>query len=132
MYRLLLLFVVACHVAPQDDVRDPWPGTEDIDAFTCDSGAFSIAAPVAGEHYDKSLDVLVDESGLWTQLAVTITDDAGDSYIPIAQSTAPSSLDAGIWWNRDTYHFELAPSTRYELFVSHCAASQTVSFFTSP
>ncbi|HEY1546247.1 MAG TPA: hypothetical protein VGG28_00435 [Kofleriaceae bacterium] len=103
------------------------PIDDDVDAPACDSGQFQIVAPVEGEHYDASLDALVDETALWTQLIVTITDDIGDSYLPTAEST---TYDRGV--NHDTYHFELAASTRYTLAVGHCTTIQTVGFFTSP
>jgi len=104
----------------------------DPDAPSCDIGAFEIAAPRDGLHYDKSLDAVVDESELWAELTLKIGDDLGDTYVPTADTTAPYPGDAGSWWNRDTFHFDLTAGTRYTLTVSHCSMSQTVTFFTSP
>ena len=133
MLRIIALVVplaAACDWTQPDTGGRPPIG--DPDAPSCDIGAFQIAAPLAGIHYDKSLDVLVDESELWASLALRISDDIGDSYIPIADSSAPYAKDAGSWWNLDTFHFELLADTRYTLTVSHCTNIQTVEFFTSP
>ena len=76
--------------------------------------------------------VLVNESELWASLTLTIRDGIGNTYAPISDTTAPYPQDAGYWWNRDTFHFELAANTLYTLTVSHCTKIQTVEFFTSP
>ena len=134
MLRLLapFLLLTACDWTEPDTAGPGHHPISDPDAPTCDIGAFAIAAPRDGLHYDKSLDVLVDESELWAELTVVIGDDIGDTFLPKADSTAPYPGDAGSWWNRDTFHFELASSTRYTLTVSHCTQKQTVTFFTSP
>ncbi|HEY3807219.1 MAG TPA: hypothetical protein VGL61_31675 [Kofleriaceae bacterium] len=131
-FAAIALLLGACRPLPEDDVAQPPFNNQDLDAGQCEPGALQIAAPVAGEHYDKSLDVLVDESALWHDISVTITDDVGDLYDPTAASTQPYPADAGIWSNRDTYHFELAASTRYTLAASHCTTYESVAFFTSP
>ena len=133
MLRIMFALVVplaACDRIPTEG--DDRPPMGDPDAPSCDIGAFEVAVPREGQHYDKSLDVLVDESELWASLTLKIGDDIGDSYIPISDSTARYPSDAGYWWNLDTFHFELAANTRYTLTVSHCTTSQSVSFFTSP
>jgi len=132
MYRYLAVLVLVAGCDRGLDDPRPHPVHSDPDAGQCELGEFAIAAPVDGEHYDKSLDVLVDESELWNELSVTIADDIGDTYLPTSESTEPYPADAGTWWNRDTYHFELAASTRYTLAVSHCSTYQRVAFFTSP
>jgi hypothetical protein len=129
MFALVLPLAACDWTQPDTNGR---PSTEFPDAPSCDIGAFEIAVPREGLHYDKSLDVLVDETELWASLTLKIGDDVGDSYIPTADSSAPYPRDAGSWWNLDTFHFELAANTRYTLTVSHCTTSQSVSFFTSP
>lgn len=133
MLRIMFALVVplaACGGIQTDSNGRPPVG--DPDAPSCDIGAFEIAVPREGLHYDKSLDVLVDESELWASLTLKIGDDVGDTYPPTSDSTAPYSRDAGSWWNLDTFHFELAANTRYTLTVNHCTTIQRVSFFTSP
>ena len=127
----LVLPLAACDWT-QPDTGGRAPMGEFPDAPSCDIGAYEVAVPREGQHYDKSLDVLVDESELWASLTLKIGDDNGDSYIPISDSTARYPSDAGYWWNLDTFHFELAANTRYTLTVSHCTTSASVSFFTSP
>jgi hypothetical protein len=96
-------------------------------------GEFQIAAPRAGQHYDKSLDVIVDESELRYSFTVQIADDQGNSFAPISDTAVPYPPDAGSWWSLDTFHFELAADTRYTATVSVCTQrSQSVEFFTSP
>jgi hypothetical protein len=96
-------------------------------------GAFEIAAPRPGLHYDKSLDVVIDESELRWSFAVAITDDLGTSFAPISDTEVPFPSDAGSWWSLDTYHFELAANTRYTATVTVCDnRTQMVEFFTSP
>lgn len=133
MLRIMFALVVplaACGgIQTDSNGRSP---VGDPDAPSCDIGAFEIAVPREGLHYDKSLDVLVDESELWASLTVQIGDDVGDTYLSISDRTAPYPRDAGSWWNLDTFHFELAANTRYTLTVSHCTMIQRVSFFTSP
>jgi len=135
MLRIMFAVVLplaACDWTQPDTGGRPPMG--DPDAPTCSTGigAYEIAAPREGIHYDKSLDVLVNESELWASLTLKIVDGIGDSYIPISDSSAPYPKDAGSWWNLDTFHFELVANTRYTLTVSHCTDSQTVTFFTSP
>ncbi|HEY1816378.1 MAG TPA: hypothetical protein VGG74_28725 [Kofleriaceae bacterium] len=131
-FAAIAFLLGACRPLPDDDVVQPPSNNQDLDAGQCEPGELAIAAPLAGEHYDKSLDVLVDESDLWQSISVTITDDFGDLYEPTTASTQLYPADAGTWSNRDTYHFELAASTRYTLAVSHCSTYESVPFFTSP
>ncbi|MEO8841265.1 MAG: hypothetical protein ABI591_03765 [Kofleriaceae bacterium] len=126
MLRLLLVLPLAACSGIQTDT----PPIGDPDAASCDLGAFEVAAPHEGLHYDKSLDVLVDETELWAELTVTIGDDGDDSFLPTSDTTAPYAGDAS-WWNLDTFHFELAANTRYTLTVSHCNMIQRVAFFTN-
>ena len=113
---------------------DPGPTTQTPgvlpDAFVACVGAFQVVAPVADLHYDKSLDVYIDESEAQGDLQVTMIDDRGTSYTytDLTFGTDPD----GMYWSRDRYHFELAASHRYDLTVRHCDTSQTITFFTSP
>jgi hypothetical protein len=127
MLRIMFALLAGCGGMQ----TDPSP-MGDPDAPSCDIGAYDVAVPREGIHYDKSLDAIVDESELLGSLTLTIGDDGGDTFLPTANSTAPYPRDAGYWWNLDRFHFELAASTRYTLTVSHCTKSQRVSFFTSP
>ena len=66
MLRILFALVVplaACGGITSDPGH-PFTGEFDA-ALSCDIGAFEIAAPRAGIHYDKSLEVVVNESELW-------------------------------------------------------------------
>jgi hypothetical protein len=133
MLRIMFALVVPLAACEWNQPETDRPPIGDPDAaLTCDLGAFDVAVPREGIHYDKSLDVQVDESELWALLTVTINDDGDNAYLPTSDTTAPYPRDAGSWWNLDTFHFELAANTRYTLSVSHCATVQRVSFFTSP
>ena len=117
----------------QSDSGHPFTGEIDSSTCTITLGDFAIAAPRAGQHYDKSLDVIVDESELRWSLTVRITDDQGHSFAPVSDDAVPFPPDAGSWWSLDTFHFELAANTRYTASVSVCNGRlQTVEFFTSP
>jgi hypothetical protein len=74
-YVLAIAFAACSRAAMHRTFED------DVDAPACDIGELQIAAPVEREHYDASLDVLVDDMDLWTQLTVTISDDFGDALI---------------------------------------------------
>src|SRR5277367_1551054 len=90
MLRMLVpaLVLVACDWSPSSTDVGLRPIHSDLDAPECDIGWLEIAAPLEGIHYDKSLDVLVDETELWTLLTLTIGDDIGDTYLPTMESTA--------------------------------------------
>lgn len=128
-WPLLLVAVAAC-----DRYTIPTPdggGRPIPDAYTsCDIGSFLIVAPKADLHYDASMDVIVDESELQYELQLTMTDDLGQAYKYTADSSAPNP--DGTFWNRDRFHYDLAAGHRYDLTVSHCQQSQTVTFFTTP
>ncbi len=123
---LPLLVVAACGSPVVEDHHAP-----PLEAGCSDIGAFEIAAPRPDLHYAPSLDVYVDESELQGELSLTMVDDLGNPYEWTTDSTAPYPGDAGTWWNQDKFHYDLAPSHRYTLTVSHCATIQTVVFFTS-
>ncbi len=127
---LRLAFVILIPLAACDDqatIFDP-----DAGCGLNGIGAFEIAAPRPGLHYDKSLDVVIDESELRWSFTVRIIDEGGISIAPVSDDEVPFPADAGSWWSRDTYHFELAPNTRYTARVAVCDDRiQTVDFFTS-
>jgi hypothetical protein len=134
MLRLLalVLMIAGCDYNQPDTSHHL---NADIDASTCYAGLgeFEIAAPRPGLHYDKSLDVIIDESELRWSFTVRITDDQGNSFAPTADTEVPYPPDAGSWWSLDTYHFELAANTRYTATISVCPTrTETVEFFTSP
>lgn len=130
MLRLILpvLVLAACDWTEPDTAG---PGSRPIpDAYMGCIGAFQIMAPKADLHYAASMDVIVDESELQYELSLTMIDDAGTAYKYTADSSEPNP--DGTFWNRDKFHYELAAGHRYDLTVSHCDQSQTVTFFTSP
>jgi len=123
----VVMLLVGCGPRIEDDVA-PIP---DGDGGCSDIGAFEIAAPRPGLHYTPSLEVYVDETELWAELTLEMIDNLGQSYSWTVDSTQAYPQDAGIWWNRDSFHYDLAPGQRYTLTVSHCRTRQTVTFFTS-
>jgi hypothetical protein len=123
---LIALLLVGCAPTTEDDLYIPPDST-----ISCDIGAFEIAAPREALHYVPSMDVVIDESELWASLSLQMVDELSNSYQWTADTTSPYPADAGSWWNRDTFHYELAPNHRYTLTVSHCTNIQTVTFFTS-
>lgn len=134
MLRLCLCAVAvsACAPGPTGDPipndaggRDPLP-----DAYISCVGAFDVVAPRADLHYDKSLDVYVDESELQGLLELTMTDDVGAVYTWQTETFGPDP--DGQYSDRDRYHYELAASHRYQLTVSGCGPIQMITFFTSP
>lgn len=134
MLRLALptLVLIACDWTTPDTggsgVR-PLP-----DAYVGCVGAFHIVAPNANLHYDKSLEVYIDESEAQGDLQLTMTDDLGTPYTWTTETfgTDPD----GMYWSRDRYHYDLAAGHRYDLAVTHCnnaaIQTETVTFFTSP
>jgi hypothetical protein len=132
MHRFVLLVIAIVGCAPQaeDDVR-PTPIPDFDAAVPCGIGGFEIAAPRADLHYAPSMDVYLDESELLGQLSLAMTDDLSNPYQWTNESSSPYPGDAGPWWSRDKFHYELAPSHRYTLTVSHCELNQSVTFFTS-
>jgi hypothetical protein len=103
----------------------------DPDASTCGIGAFQIAAPKPDLHYAPNVVVYVDETELWAELTLDMTDDLGTTYAWNSDGTEPYPGDAAIWWNRDSFSYQLPPSRRMTLTVSHCQDAQSVTFFTS-
>jgi len=124
---LFALLLVGCARTTEDDLYVP----PDDSGVSCDIGAFEIAAPREGLHYVPSMDVVIDETELWASLSLEMIDDLSNSYQWTADTTSAYPADAGSWWNRDTFHYELAAGHRYTLTVSHCHNIQTVTFFTS-
>lgn len=130
--RLVLLAAVlasACAPPAEDDVVPLEPDA--AVGTSCDLGGFEIAAPRPDLHYAPSMVVYVDESELQGELTLTMTDNLGNAYAWTSDDSEPYPGDAGTWWSRDSFHYDLAPSRRYTLTVSHCQHSQTVTFFTS-
>lgn len=125
---LPLLAIVACDWT-EPDTAGP-AGRPVPDAYVGCVGAFQISAPKANLHYAASMDVIVDESEAQGDLTLTMIDDAGTSYAWTTESFGPDP--DGTFWSRDKYTYELAAGHRYDLTVSHCDQSQTVTFFTSP
>jgi hypothetical protein len=128
-YVLISFAVAAC--APPDPGPTPDGGSRGLpDAYTGCLGAFHVVAPVEGLHYDKSLDVYIDESELQGLENITMIDDLGTTYT--SQWDTYEVDPDGNYWARDRYHFVLAAEHRYQLTVSHCDMSETITFFTSP
>jgi hypothetical protein len=117
----LLLVVVGCATNPNDNPPE---------GAACDIGQFEIAAPREGLHYAPSLDVYVNETELWAELTLTMTDESGHTFSWTDDGSQPNPDSQ--WWNLDNFHYDLAPSSRYVLTVGHCNSNQTVTFFTSP
>jgi hypothetical protein len=132
MLRLIapVLLLVACDPGSPPGAGGGGGGGRYPDAYVGCIGAFQIVAPNEGLHYAASMDVIVDESELQYELTLTMTDDLGTAYKYTADSSEPNP--DGTYWSRDKFHYELAASHRYDLTVSHCDQSQTVTFFTSP
>ena len=96
----------------------------------CAIGTFRIVAPVAGQHYDPAVHVYIDEAELQGELTLVMLDDNGTAYNFTSDTYGPDPKDSFL--TLDDYQYALAPGHRYELTVSHCDDSQTVTFFTSP
>jgi len=130
----MLRFVLIAAALSACDYDTRTPGHPDPgplpDAYIGCVGAFHVVAPVADLHYDKSLDVYVDESEEQGELTLTMTDDLGTTYSESFHEYGPDP--DGMYWSRDRFHYELAGNHRYELRVSNCYDTETITFFTSP
>jgi hypothetical protein len=127
---VIALLLTACDPPPEDDVYHPFP---DAYVSQCGVGAFEIAAPRPDLHYAPLMVVYVNETELQGGLKLTMVDDLGNGYQWTHGDSQPYPGDADIWWNRDSFWYDLAPSRRYTLSVSHGCQSddQSVTFFTN-
>ncbi len=126
MLRVALPVLMLAACAPDTAGPQALPDAD----IGCSIGTFQIKAPVEGLHYDPALDVYIDEAELQGELTLTMIDDAGTSYQSTSDTYGPDPTDSFL--TLDKYVYALAPSHRYDLTVSHCTTSQTVTFFTSP
>ena len=135
MRRIFLLAVLLAGCGPQaEDDYQPGP-LPDAQPTGC-VGAFQIVAPVADLHYTPTMDVVIDSSEIDTyyQLQLAMVDDLGNSYAPVDHTSGANPTDAGMWWAQDKWRYQLQPSHRYTLTVTHCDLTyqtETVTFFTS-
>jgi hypothetical protein len=133
-FVMLAILLAACAPHGEDDVS---PGHPDPDAAeTGCVGAFQIVAPVADLHYAATMDVVIDSSEIDTyyQMNLTMVDDVGNSYAPTDHASGANPTDAGSWWAQDKWRYQLQPSHRYTLTVTHCDLTyqtESVTFFTS-
>ncbi len=129
--RLVLFAVLLAACGP--NAEDDFAPLPDAYVSSCGVGAFEIAAPRPDLHYAPSMVVYINEIELWAELKLTMVDDLGNSYPWTHDDSQPADDEAGIWWRQDRFWYDLAPSHRYTLSVSHGCASddQSVTFFTS-
>jgi hypothetical protein len=130
--RLALLVSILAAAACGETSPTPRGDQPLPDAFACVDGEYQVVAPVAGEHYDPDLAVLIDFAELDPELgdvSLVVVDDAGTSYAATATSSTPSPNPPFYRWRFD---YTLAPGRRYELTVTPAEqATATVTFITS-